>query len=186
MELIREHQSSVQIHDFMTQSYIWPMIPFCERWLLFITRLATIRYFLEAPHSAMATQTMTKMPSQSVQNSQLLHLVGSKAIVFQPPKRSSSFGPYYSANREYPISVNDSFDAPAESPRQKQLPTSTNKIGRWIECRYYQYEVTWGPYVLTPGEKIIINSLVLIMFSLIPYYIINVAIFQQGVVIIQA
>src|SRR5271170_4230323 len=110
----------------------------------------------------MATQTMTTVQSQTIQNAQLLHLVGSKAIAAPPLKRSSSFGPYYSANRERAIPVVDSFDAPSDSPVWTKQPpnTSTSKIRQWVERRYYQYEVTWGLYVLTPGEKVVINSLV--------------------------
>ena len=44
--------------------------------------------------------------------------------------------------------------------------------------------MTWGLYVLTPGEKVVINSLVLVMLSLIVYGFTKVAVFQQAVQII--
>ena len=133
----------------------------------------------------MATQTVTTTQSQTIQTSQLIHLVGSEDITLPPPKRSSSFGPYCSANGEsplYPIPIVDSFDAPCDSSVWKtQLPTNTSKIRQWVERRYYQHEVTWGLYMLTAGEKVVIHSLVLIMFSLISYTLTNIAILQQGV-----
>ena len=136
----------------------------------------------------MATRTLTTMQSQSLQKSQLLHLVGSKDITAPHlPKRSSSSGPYFSAHREIPSPrfLVDSFDAPPESSVWKTRPsTSTSEIRQWAACRYYQYEVTWGLYVLTPGEKVVINSLVLFIFSLIAYAITNVAIFQHAVGIV--
>jgi hypothetical protein len=128
----------------------------------------------------MARQTMITTQSQTMQTSQLLHLVGSDDIALPPPK-PSSFGPYCSANRESPIV--DSFDAPCDSSVWKaQLPsTNASKIRQWVERRYYQHEVTWGLYMLTAGEKVVIHSLVLITFCLIFYTLINIAILQQGV-----
>src|SRR5271155_261832 len=108
---------------------------------------------------------------------------GVRRFALPPPKRSSSFGSYYSANREsplYPIPIVDSLDAPCDSSVWKaQLPTNTSKIRQLIERRYYQYEVTWGLYVLSPGEKVVINSMVLIMFSLISYTLTDIAIFHR-------
>lgn len=128
---------------------------------------------------------MTIKPSRTLQKSQLLHLVGSKDITPHPRKRSSSVGPYFSGDRESPLPslvIIDSFDAPPESSVWKtQPPTSTSKIRQSISRRYYQYEVTWGLYILTPGEKFVIYSIVFIMVSLMAYTITNVAMLQQAV-----
>jgi hypothetical protein len=36
-----------------------------------------------------------------------------------------------------------------------------------IELMYYQYEVTFSPYVMTPGEKFVLNTIVLLLFTII-------------------
>jgi hypothetical protein len=36
-----------------------------------------------------------------------------------------------------------------------------------IELMYYQYEVTFSPYVMKPGEKFVLNTIVLLLFTLI-------------------
>lgn len=167
------------------------MIPFRRKGYLFIAAAPTIS--TPGPSAArlcsnMATQTMITMPSQILQKSKLLHLVGSKDITPHPRKRSSSVGPYFSVDRESPLHrppIIDSFDAPPESSVWKiQPPANTSKIRQSIANRYYQYEVTWGLYVLTPGEKVVINSIVFIMFSLTAYTIANIAVLQQTVRII--
>jgi Small subunit of serine palmitoyltransferase-like len=62
-----------------------------------------------------------------------------------------------------------------------QSPPNKHPLRLWFERRYYQYEVTWGLYVLNPIEKIFINSLVLIIFSSIAYGTSKVAILQHAV-----
>jgi serine palmitoyltransferase small subunit len=32
---------------------------------------------------------------------------------------------------------------------------------------YYQYEVTFSPYVLTPGEKFVLNTIVVVLLTLL-------------------
>lgn len=32
---------------------------------------------------------------------------------------------------------------------------------------YYQYEVTFSPYVMTPGEKFVLNTIVVVLLSLL-------------------
>lgn len=34
---------------------------------------------------------------------------------------------------------------------------------------YYQYEVTFSPYVMTPGEKFVLNTIVVIFLSLLAF-----------------
>jgi hypothetical protein len=36
-----------------------------------------------------------------------------------------------------------------------------------IELMYYQYEVTFSPYVLTPGEKLVLNTIVVVLLTLL-------------------
>lgn len=43
------------------------------------------------------------------------------------------------------------------------------KVSNYIRLRYYQYEVTFGVYVMTPNEKLIFNSIVLIVLAALFY-----------------
>ena len=36
-----------------------------------------------------------------------------------------------------------------------------------IELMYYQYEVTFSPYVLTPNEKFVLNTIVVVLLTLL-------------------
>ena len=49
--------------------------------------------------------------------------------------------------------------------RRKQSLFST-MLGK-IELMYYQYEVTFSPYVLTPGEKFVLNTIVVVFLALL-------------------
>jgi hypothetical protein len=49
--------------------------------------------------------------------------------------------------------------------RQRQSPFST-LMGK-IELAYYRYEVTLSPYVMTPGEKLVLNTIVVVLLSLL-------------------
>jgi len=49
--------------------------------------------------------------------------------------------------------------------RRRQSPFST-LMGK-IELAYYRYEVTFSPYVMTPGEKIVLNTIVVVLLSLL-------------------
>jgi Small subunit of serine palmitoyltransferase-like len=71
-----------------------------------------------------------------------------------------------------------SFDVPQSPAWHAKSPPNRSGLRRWFERTYYQYEVTWGVFMLTRGEKFIINSLVLTMFSLIGYGVTKLAIFQ--------
>jgi len=86
-----------------------------------------------------------------------------------PPKRSNVVSTQHT-----------SFDTTPGSPAWYVRPSPTKgRIWTYLERKYYQYEVTWGPYVLTPGEKFIINSLVIIIFSLLAYGLSKVLLLRQ-------
>jgi hypothetical protein len=38
---------------------------------------------------------------------------------------------------------------------------------KFLRLWYYQYEVTFSPYVMTTGEKLVLNSIVVLFFSLL-------------------
>jgi Small subunit of serine palmitoyltransferase-like len=135
---------------------------------------------------------MTTVRPHTIQNPQLLRLVGSKPpskgiVPPQSSPRSSALNQavFLDLKGEFLPIHHTSFDSTPTSPAwYVQPPRNTSRVRLWLKRRYYQYEVTWGPYVLTPSEKIIINSLVLIMFSLIAYVITKIVVLQRAVIII--
>ncbi|CRG83656.1 hypothetical protein PISL3812_01011 [Talaromyces islandicus] len=54
----------------------------------------------------------------------------------------------------------------AESYR-KQHRNLALRIIDWVCLEYYRYEVTFGVYVMSPGEKFVANTFVLVFFSLL-------------------
>ncbi|KAN0098209.1 hypothetical protein V8E51_013872 [Hyaloscypha variabilis] len=57
-----------------------------------------------------------------------------------------------------------SFKASPLKPRKQSLFSTV--MGK-IELMYYQYEVTLSPYVMTPGEKLVLNTIVVVIFPLL-------------------
>jgi hypothetical protein len=53
--------------------------------------------------------------------------------------------------------------AASQPPRQPQLSLSA-KLADQLRLRYYRYEVSFGLYVMTPGEKLVLNGIVLSIF----------------------
>ena len=43
------------------------------------------------------------------------------------------------------------------------------KFSNYLRLRYYQYEVTFGLYVMTPAEKFILNTIVLTILGAMTY-----------------
>jgi hypothetical protein len=129
---------------------------------------------------------------RTIQHTPLLRLVGSKSNtrlttapafsqnirqtqIEKPDDSHFTLRPHRST---YPH--NTSFDATPGTPAwYVESPPSKSSLQLWFERRYYQYEVTWGLYALTPGEKVLINTLVMIMFSLVLYGVVRIAIIQQ-------
>jgi hypothetical protein len=50
---------------------------------------------------------------------------------------------------------------------RKTRVTMPAKVSNYLRLRYYQYEVTCGLYMMTPTEKVIFNSVILLVFSTI-------------------
>lgn len=44
-----------------------------------------------------------------------------------------------------------------------------DKLSNELRLRYYQYEVTFGLYMLNSNEKLLLNAIVLTLFSLISF-----------------
>ncbi|EXJ74922.1 uncharacterized protein A1O5_01618 [Cladophialophora psammophila CBS 110553] len=52
-----------------------------------------------------------------------------------------------------------------DSSLRKPLISMPGKLSNYLRLRYYQYEVTFGLYVMTPTEKLVFNSVILIAFT---------------------
>jgi len=46
---------------------------------------------------------------------------------------------------------------------------STSNVSNYVRLRYYQYEVTFGLYMLTSGEKAVLNTIVLGILAALSY-----------------
>ncbi|KKK18678.1 hypothetical protein P175DRAFT_0446264 [Aspergillus ochraceoroseus IBT 24754] len=58
----------------------------------------------------------------------------------------------------------------ATSPSSPLGNARRNLLQRAADCirlKYYQYEVTFGLYVMTPGEKLVANSFVVVVLTLL-------------------
>ncbi|KAL6244120.1 hypothetical protein RBB50_008990 [Rhinocladiella similis] len=53
-----------------------------------------------------------------------------------------------------------------EGKRRISVPA---KVSNYLRLRYYQYEVTFGLYVMTPTEKLVFNTIVLAAFAFLVY-----------------
>jgi len=59
------------------------------------------------------------------------------------------------------------YNPPAKSGRPRiSLPA---KLSNYLQVRYYQYEVTFGLYMMTLREKVILNTILLIVLAGILY-----------------
>jgi len=57
------------------------------------------------------------------------------------------------------------------SPSQLHKPgiSMPTKLTNYLRLRYYQYEVTFGLYVMTSAEKLVLNTIVLAIFGALLY-----------------
>jgi hypothetical protein len=62
-----------------------------------------------------------------------------------------------------------SLHAMATSSSQNPFKPRLDKIQREIQILHYQYEVTFGLYMLNSNEKMVLNSIVLVVLSAIMY-----------------
>ncbi|KAE9373927.1 hypothetical protein N431DRAFT_233615 [Stipitochalara longipes BDJ] len=54
----------------------------------------------------------------------------------------------------------------AGTPMRRKQSLFSTMMGK-LELMYYQYEVTFSPYVLTPGEKFVLNTIVVVLLTLL-------------------
>jgi len=118
-------------------------------------------------------------------SSNYIHCVASDSIPASPalprflPSSSPMRAPSSPGIRIYKPDKHTSFDLTPISPAwYVKRPLDKSRLRNWLDRHYYQYEVTWGLYVLTPNEKLIINTLVLSFFSLILYGLTKIVLLQ--------
>lgn len=130
-----------------------------------------------------STQVATTVQAQMVHKPRFLRLVGSSSPIAKSASQHDSASPSVSPDNrdtvfrqqspetyQHQLPLHTSFDSDSEYfPSQHQISSKTSPSQTWLRRKYYQYEVTWGLYVLTPGEKVVINSLVLSMLALVLY-----------------
>lgn len=135
------------------------------------------------PPGMSSTQISTTLQSHIKQNPLFLVLVGSSSVSDNIPSQQ-----YSSSHALFPNNGGRNFQQQSTKASQQTTPlyesfdfemtplsshikafTKTNQFQMWLARKYYQYEVTWGLYVLTPAEKIIINGLLFFMVSLFLY-----------------
>jgi Small subunit of serine palmitoyltransferase-like len=64
------------------------------------------------------------------------------------------------------LSPDDTMPFTASPPIRRKQSLFSTFMGK-IELMYYQYEVTFSPYVLTPGEKLVLNTIVVVLLTLL-------------------
>ncbi|OQD75127.1 hypothetical protein PENDEC_c008G00993 [Penicillium decumbens] len=55
----------------------------------------------------------------------------------------------------------------SSAPRRTQRRNPFQRVFDRVRLEYYRYEVTFGLYVLTPGEKLVANSFVFVALALL-------------------
>ena len=66
---------------------------------------------------------------------------------------------------KYSSTMSTSTNSSAATPHPR--PNALHRLVDRIQLEYYRYEVTFGIYVLTPGEKLAANTFVMIVMSLL-------------------
>ncbi|KKZ67600.1 hypothetical protein EMCG_06659 [[Emmonsia] crescens] len=92
---------------------------------------------------------------------QLNHLIDSHIISSTSTSMSMSMSMPMSSTYPYAPPIND--PAPLHRSRPNILKRLTNRL----QLAYYRYEVTYGIYVMTPEEKFVANTFLLVFISLL-------------------
>ncbi|KLJ11860.1 hypothetical protein EMPG_13007 [Blastomyces silverae] len=109
----------------------------------------------------------TSYASHNPSKLQFNHLIKPHIISQSPPPSSTSssmsISPTYSPTYPYAPPV----DNPA--PVDPNSPNLLKRLTSRLQLAYYRYEVTYGIYVMTPGEKFVANTFLLVFISLLVY-----------------
>ncbi|KAL1961103.1 hypothetical protein VTO42DRAFT_3048 [Malbranchea cinnamomea] len=68
---------------------------------------------------------------------------------------------------KYPPMSTSEHPAASTADCYTQSPSLRKRIVDRLRLEYYRYEVTYGLYVMTPGEKFVANTFVLVFLSLL-------------------
>lgn len=88
--------------------------------------------------------------------------------LFVDSKGPSASSYYYSSK----MSLVSLFNSDSSASRLRSRISIPDKATNYIRLKYYQYEVTFGLYVMEPMEKLVVNTIVFTILSLLLYGII--------------
>jgi len=75
--------------------------------------------------------------------------------------------PNYFSSKMSALSLLSSGSSTSSTLRSRiSIPT---KISHYVRLRYYQYEVTFGLYMMTPVEKYVLNTIIFGIMALLSY-----------------
>lgn len=84
------------------------------------------------------------------------------------PTFVDSHGPFspslFASSQANPLNFLTVAKASAASDLRSRI-VIPSKVSNYFRLRYYQYEVTFGLYVMTPIEKLVLNTIVLTVFT---------------------
>lgn len=84
---------------------------------------------------------------------------------FVDSKGPSSSSHYYSSK----MSLVSLFNSESSASRLRSRIGVPDKVTNYFRLKYYQYEVTFGLYVMTPMEKLVLNTIVGTIIALLLY-----------------
>ena len=85
-----------------------------------------------------------------------------------PPNSANYFSSPMAMAAIQLLATSTSSSSHSRWPRKHRVSMPT-KVSNYLRVRYYQYEVTFGLYMLTPTEKTIFNSIILITVCALLY-----------------
>lgn len=88
--------------------------------------------------------------------------------LFVDSKGPSSTSYYYSSK----MSLVSLFNSESPASRLRSRISVPEKVRNYFHLKYYQYEVTLGLYVMDPMEKLVVNTIVFTILSLLLYGVI--------------
>lgn len=90
--------------------------------------------------------------------------------VLEPfPRFVDSKGPSSSYYYSSKMSLVSLFNSESSASRLRSRIGVPDKVTNYFRLKYYQYEVTFGLYVMTPTEKLILNTIVGTILALLLY-----------------
>ncbi|EEQ84451.1 hypothetical protein RJZ56_000071 [Blastomyces dermatitidis] len=125
--------------------------------------MATKTQQFTSTSSPLPKQFTTSHTSHNPSALQFNHLIKPHIISQSPPLSSTSSSMSISSTYPYAPPV----DNPA--PLNPNSPSLLKRLTNRLQLAYYRYEVTYGIYVMTPGEKFVANTFLLVFISLLVY-----------------